>query len=101
MDVITDEFMRSRILKHGELLQRFTFLLPAKTAVDALGGCLACQKKAKGIAARNALNNARRTIGMMSDTDKLAFKQLLGSSKLRVQWTEVVGGTNKRLINEF
>jgi len=101
MDTITDEYMRSRVLNHGELLQQFPFLVPVKTAVEALGTCLQCQAKAKGIAARTALNQARRTIGMMSDADKLRFKRLLNAASMRVQWTEAIGGSNKRVIKDF
>lgn len=98
---LTDDFLRSHVLNNGALLDRFQFLLPAKTASDALGSCARCQKTAKKAAAEVAMNAAKRAIGTLPPAEREQFKQALRVGRIRVQWVEQVGTTRRRLREEF
>lgn len=82
--VLTDAEFQRVVIKNGQVLQRFPWLVPVKTAADALAGCSSCQAGSKKKLLNERIAAAKSSIVSMSQADKAEFKRLLGVNAVRV-----------------
>ena len=100
---INDDVLVENLLKNGDLLHHFPFMVAAKNAADAVTTCRTCpsKKAAQQANLRATLNNTKRILGTMDEASLNKFKTLVKADKVRVQWVEQVGTKIDRKVKTF
>lgn len=96
--ILDDMSMRQRVLRNNQIIAEFSFLGPARQAMDAVSGCVSCQKAAKGRVERQAIQEAKRMIAQLSADRKERLRQLIGAQKVRVYYLDAA---NNRVRVDF
>lgn len=99
--VITDSNVVDVLIKNGELLNRFNFLLRVKSLYDTYAGCIPCQQLAAAEALRVAIKESQKHIAMMPAADQQELKRILKVGTARVFYTHHVNGNLERQRVDF
>lgn len=101
MLILDNEKIRRQVLQNHAILEKFPFLYPIKTTVDASGGCSTCQRAAKETAALEAMATVKKIFANLPGAEMQILKQLLNTDHIRIYWSEGPPGQEVRMRKDF